>query len=153
MIDNRQHGKNSYNTASNKTTKYIDQAEIINKNHLAKSKHDSSHNDMLSEVSTQFSLNKEQDGAFHIVAQHAVSTIPEQLRMYIGGMGGTGKSQVIKALTEYFECRNEGNRLICVAPTGTAASIVKGSTYHFMFGINEFNGGELTKWSMAEVKS
>ncbi|PBK88618.1 hypothetical protein ARMGADRAFT_902102, partial [Armillaria gallica] len=96
-----------------------------------------------------FKLNKEQDQAFSIVAQHTMSRISEQLQMYIGGMGGTGKSQVLKALTEFFRLRNESTRLVHVAPTGTAASIIKDSTYHFMFGINEFT----VKKSLGEVKA
>ena len=40
--------------------------------------------------------NEEQNRAFRIVANHVSSHTAEQLRMYIGGMGGTGESQVIK---------------------------------------------------------
>ena len=57
--------------------------------------------------------------------------------MYIGGMGGTGKTQVIKALSSFFEGRKEAHTFIIVAPTGTAAALLGGSTYHSMFGINE----------------
>ena len=57
--------------------------------------------------------------------------------MYLGGMGGTGKSQVIKALSAFFEARNEAHKFIIVAPTETAAALLGGSTYHSMFGINE----------------
>lgn len=55
----------------------------------------------------QFGLNTEQERAFKIIANHASSPSPEQLKMYLGGMGGTGKSQVIKALIRLFEARNE----------------------------------------------
>jgi hypothetical protein len=57
--------------------------------------------------------------------------------MYIGGMGGTGKTQVLKALSHFLELRKETNKFVIVAPTGTAASLLGGSTYHYMFGINE----------------
>jgi PIF1-like helicase len=56
--------------------------------------------------------------------------------MYIGGMAGTGKSQVFKALLEFFSLKNESHRLIVVAPTGSAAALLGGSTYHSAFGIN-----------------
>lgn len=56
-------------------------------------------------------------------------------------MAGTGKSQVIKALTAFFHERNEDYRLLCVAPTGSAAALINGSTYHSMLGINSFEGG------------
>lgn len=86
-------------------------------------------------VVNSFSLNREQERAFRIVANHSICLSPEPLRMYIGGMGGTGKTQVIKALLEWFECRGEGYRMTVLAPTGAAASIVNGSTYHSYLGV------------------
>ncbi|EFI28054.1 hypothetical protein CC1G_14080 [Coprinopsis cinerea okayama7 len=83
----------------------------------------------------KFSLNKEQTRAFKIVANHACSPSPEQLKMYLGGMGGTGKSQVIKALISMFSSRSESHRFMVVAPTGTAAALLNGSTYHSALGI------------------
>jgi hypothetical protein len=53
--------------------------------------------EIISKTISDFSLNKEQKRAFHIVANHAAETCPEQLKMYLGGMGGTCKTQVIKA--------------------------------------------------------
>jgi len=81
-------------------------------------------------------LNEEQDRAFHIVENYACSPDSDQLKMYIAGMAGTGKTQVLKALVEFFELRKESHRLVVVAPTGSAAALLKGSTYHSMFGIN-----------------
>ena len=52
-------------------------------------------------------------------------------------MGGTGKSQVLKALMRFFELRNESHRFVVVAPTGSAAALLGGSTYHSMFGVND----------------
>ena len=57
--------------------------------------------------------------------------------MYLGGMGGTGKSQVIKALISFFQERNEMHRFLVVAPTGSAAALLNGSTYHSVLGIND----------------
>src|SRR6266545_3494245 len=56
--------------------------------------------------------------------------------MYLGGMGGTGKTQAIKALTHFFTKRKEVHRFIVVAPTGTAAALLGGSTCHSIFRIN-----------------
>src|ERR1700730_7235406 len=55
--------------------------------------------------------------------------------MYIGGMAGTGKSQVIKSLVKYLSLRNEKHRFIILGPTGTAAALNNGSTYHSFLGI------------------
>ena len=74
--------------------------------------------------------NKEQQRAFRIVANHVTSASPKQLLMYMGGMGGTGKSQVIKALKDFFCKRNEGYKFLVLAPTGPAAAQINGSTYH-----------------------
>ena len=49
--------------------------------------------------------------------------------------GGTEKSQVLKALVEFFKDRNESHRIIIVAPTGSAAALLNGSTYHSVLNI------------------
>ena len=52
---------------------------------------------LIEDVIQKFLLNSEQERAFRIVANHAVTPGAEQLMMYLGGMGGTRKSQVIKS--------------------------------------------------------
>jgi len=86
-------------------------------------------------VVMKFDLNSEQERAFRIVANHAATPGAEQLIMYVGGMGGTGKSQVIKALMDFFKSRNESHRFVVLAPTGTAAALLHGSTYHSFLGV------------------
>ena len=71
--------------------------------------------------------------------------------MYIGGMGGTGKSQVLKALKCFFELRKESHRFVVVAPTGNAAALLAGSTYHYLFGINDRDSSSPTV--LAQVKA
>jgi chromosomal replication initiation ATPase DnaA len=61
---------------------------------------------------TDFLLNSEQERAFRIIANHASTEKPEQLIMYIGGMAGTGKSQVIKAPTASFKRWNESRCIV-----------------------------------------
>ena len=73
-----------------------------------------------------FLLNTEQERSFCIIANHASTKTPEQLIMYVGGMAGTEKSQVIKSLVEFFERRNESHCIIITAPTGTEAALVGG---------------------------
>lgn len=67
-------------------------------------------------------------------------------------MAGTGKSQVIKALIHFFEKRKEGYRFMCIVPTGTAASLIGGSTYHSMLGFNHF-GSNNTMKNFVQVRS
>ena len=90
---------------------------------------------ILNMVIQQFNLNREQEKAFCIVANHTTIDNPTQLKMYLEGMGGTGKSQVLKALIEFFKERNQSHRIMILAPTGSAAALLNGSTHHSVLGI------------------
>ena len=114
--------------------------KVVDKSYLDKNFRKSGASELVDSIIKDYSLNKEQERAFCIISNHAISDCPEQLRMYLGGMGGTGKTQVIKALTNFFVQRKEAHRFIVVAPTGTAAALLGGSTYHSMFGINDRSG-------------
>ncbi|KAF7976392.1 hypothetical protein HWV62_6777 [Athelia sp. TMB] len=98
-----------------------------------------SHQDLTDRLVVESKLNEAQTRAFRIVANHANDPNADRLQMYLGGMGGTGKSTVIKALVQFFQSRNEAHRFIIVAPTGAAAALLHGSTYHSVFGINDRN--------------
>ncbi|KAJ7131994.1 hypothetical protein C8R46DRAFT_924037, partial [Mycena filopes] len=86
-------------------------------------------------VCESFTLNKEQTRAFRIVADHASSKQPTTLKMYLGGMGGSGKSQVIRAITAFFQLRGESYRFMILGPTGSTAALINGSTYHSVFKV------------------
>jgi hypothetical protein len=100
---------------------------------------------------SKFQLNSEQKRAFRIISNHAMMEKPEKLCMYLGGMGGTGKSQVIKALMHFFNERKENHRFIVVAPTGAAAALLNGSTYHSVLGIND--GEFISASSLANIRA
>src|ERR1700683_38535 len=128
------------------------EVKIVDKTYLTakfKAKVEKEQNIIDSTVS-DFLLNIDQERAFCIIANYASTRKPEQLIMYIGGMAGTGKSQVIKALTAFFERQNEAHRLIVMAPTGTAAALGGGSTYHSILGINDKCA---TNMSIAKVRT
>ncbi|KAJ7865764.1 hypothetical protein B0H14DRAFT_2157799, partial [Mycena olivaceomarginata] len=74
----------------------------------------------ISGIIMRFQLNAEQTRAFRIVTDHPSGPQHLPLRMYLGGMGGTGKSQVFKAIMSFFEQR---------------AALLNGSTYHSVFKI------------------
>jgi hypothetical protein len=93
-------------------------------------------NDLINNTVSHFSLNEEQERAFRIIANHVSAPTTEQLKMYLGDMGGTGKSQVIKALIHFFSERNKNHRFAVLAPTGMAAPLLNGSTYHKALGIH-----------------
>jgi hypothetical protein len=124
---------------------------VVDKSYMTRSFFSKEWQKNIESVSNDFNLNKEQERAFRIVANHACSPDSEQLKMYIAGMGGTGKTQVLKALVEFFKIRNESHRFIIVAPTGSAAALLQGSTYHSMFGINS-DGKHTSAIQLAQVK-
>ena len=109
---------------------------VVDKSYMSQSFVSKLSQETINSVSVHFELNKEQDRAFRIAANHVCSPDSGQLKMNIAGMAGTGKTRVLEALVDFFQRRNESHRLTIVAPTGSAAALLKGSTYHSMFGIN-----------------
>jgi hypothetical protein len=114
--------------------------KIVDRSYLEKKFYTTNVESSIQNICLEFKLNEEQRRAFEIVAHHVVFPHSDQLKMYIGGIGGTGKSQVIKAISEFFRRHGEGFRFIIVAPTGSAAALLGGATYHSVLGINEKTG-------------
>ncbi|KAJ7662403.1 hypothetical protein B0H17DRAFT_953129, partial [Mycena rosella] len=80
-------------------------------------------------------LNKEQQRAFKIVTNHAAGSPIMPLRIYMGGIGGTGKSRVIHTIIEYLTRRDEEYRFMVLGPTGSTTALLNGSPYHSVFKI------------------
>ena len=59
--------------------------------------------------------------------------------MYLGGMGGTGISQVLEALIGFFKERNECHLIMIIAPIGSGAALLNGSTYQCILCISSEN--------------
>jgi hypothetical protein len=127
--------------------------QVVNKSYLEKKYHITEHNAFMDGICNDFSLNEEQDHAFRIVANHIVLPNSDPLKMYIGGMGGTGKSRVLNAISTFLEKRNEAYRFIIVAPTGTAAALLSGSTYHSVFGINDISSDAQSSKTLIQVRT
>ncbi|KAF8713067.1 hypothetical protein AX14_012989 [Amanita brunnescens Koide BX004] len=127
--------------------------KVIDRAYLEKRYHTTEHNSTMDTISQEYSLNDEQNRAFQIIANHVVLPNSEPLKMYIGGMGGTGKSQVLKAVSDFSERRNEAYRFIIVAPTGTAAALLSGSTYHSVFGINDMSSEAQATKALMQVRT
>ena len=60
----------------------------------------------------------------------------KQMLLYVGGEGGVGKSQVIKAIVRGMDLIRRKDEVILMAPTGAAADNIGGNTYHTSLGIN-----------------
>ncbi|CAF1468535.1 unnamed protein product [Adineta ricciae] len=65
-----------------------------------------------------------------------------QLIMCVPGCGGTGKSQLIRALTKYFLITKRMQMMRKLAPTGIAAAEIDGMTIHSFLG-EQRNSGKL----------
>ena len=110
-------------------------------------------------------LNKQQEKAFLIIGRHIVQTIaalaagkgtgpppPQQLIFYLGGPGGTGKSQVLKALRLLFRVLKREDAFTAVAYTGAAAVLIDGATIHSLAGLKKFGTGGSTVTDDLEKK-
>ena len=127
--------------------------KVIDKAYLEQKNYTSKHNTSIDRICKDYGLNEEQERAFRIVANHVVLPNSAPLKMYIGGMGGTGKSRVLNAISTFFKERNEAHRFIIVAPTGTAAALLSGSTYHSVFGINDMSNGTQSYKTLSQVRT
>jgi hypothetical protein len=110
------------------------------------------------QIAEQFTLNKNQKAAFMIITghldgldelnaagriqtesslQHLFMTLDgkqDQLIMCVPGCGGTGKSQLIRAITAYFAETKRARKLRKLAPTSVAAAEIDGMTIHSFLG-------------------
>jgi hypothetical protein len=144
--------RHPFNKKKKRVDPFMNNVKIVNRRYLEKAfcLNNKSAQIQLDSVVEKYGLNQDQERAFRIVANHATSGAEsERLSMYLGGMGGTGKSQVIKALVSLFTERKEAHRFMILAPTGSAAALIHGSTYHSALGLNDWmdttNGKNIAK--------
>ncbi|CAF1347250.1 unnamed protein product [Rotaria sp. Silwood1] len=100
-------------------------------------------------IADEFTLNREQRAAFMIITSHLdgdsrcrTGDNNGQLIMCIPGCGGTGKSQLIRALSKYFLIMKRMQMMRKLAPTGIAAAEIGGMTIHSFLG-EQRNSGKL----------
>ncbi|CAF3219894.1 unnamed protein product [Rotaria sp. Silwood2] len=93
------------------------------------------------QIALEFTLNKNQKAAFMIITSHlnandetSSNGKQEQLIMCVPGCGGTGKSQLIRAITAYFDQTKRARKLRKLAPTSVAAAEIDGMTIHSFLG-------------------
>ncbi|KAF5328905.1 hypothetical protein D9611_014252 [Ephemerocybe angulata] len=95
--------------------------------------------------------NAEQLRAYSIVAQHILEG-GEQLMLYVGGKGGTGKSYLIETIVELLDRLGRQHELKLSAFTGIASTLIGGSTLHSLLslGPNHKKATEAGKLLVAE---
>ena len=81
-------------------------------------------------LEAKYNLNEKQRLVFGIVCDQTLGEgkIGDQLILGVFGEGGTGKTQIVNAIRDWFT-RTE-RRLSVTATTGTAAVAIKGNTVH-----------------------
>jgi DNA replication protein DnaC len=84
-----------------------------------------------------FNLNTLQSKAFDIIAQYSLQDNDNQLRMYIEGAGGTGKSHIIDALCYFFQLQNQEPCIRVASFTGVAFKKFRGMTLHSTLSLNK----------------
>ena len=94
-------------------------------------------------------LTSKQREAYNIAVNYISGENKSQMKMFVSGEGGTGKSFLIALVIEYcnlYHGKQKGiyGAAVAVAPTGCAANVIKGFTWHSVFGkginkINEYN--------------
>ncbi|KAJ7635226.1 hypothetical protein FB45DRAFT_679026, partial [Roridomyces roridus] len=85
-------------------------------------------------------LNDKQTLAFLLVAdqigrQTESKTTIEPMRLLVTGPGGTGKSRIFDAWTEFHKKIGREHEIRLTGPTGVVASDIGGSTIHSEFSL------------------
>ena len=96
-----------------------------------------------------WTLNQRQALALHLPLQFLdqqrhgrATTAQKQLRLYIGGEGGTGKTQVLHALKDVFRMKGEEYAVEMTASSAIAASKIGGRTIHSAVGLQPDQYGQ-----------
>jgi hypothetical protein len=82
-----------------------------------------------------------QKDAYNKIISHLTGGTKDQLRMFLSGEGGTGKSKVLKLVMELARLhygRTEGlhGPVLAMGPTGPSSHNIKGFTYHSVVGLS-----------------
>ena len=106
-------------------------------------------NDIADDIINEYSLNAKQKMAFNLsienVKRREQNLETQQTLAYVGGPGGTGKSQLIKAIVAFHQRINAKKTVKLTAYTGTAAAHIGGSTTHALFGTEKKSKKKLEK--------
>jgi PIF1-like helicase len=100
-------------------------------------------------VGTKYTLNEKQLLTVTVLLKRVMDTpsgesigyqfsVSEQFISYIGGVGGTGKTLLIRAFLFGLHILDKLDEVLLTAPTGSAASHIGGSTVHAALGVCSF---------------
>ena len=110
---------------------------------------DLDYDEIAANIIQRYSLNRKQKVAFETSIKNVIkrkrNEETQQLIGYVGGPGGTGKSQVIKAIVAFHKEIKSKHQLKLSAYTGTAAKLIGGSTTATLFNFKTKNVSNLEK--------
>ena len=95
---------------------------------------------LLGLITSQYPLNQKQGMVvkalfLRILQPIHINSVHDQFLLYLGGVGGVGKTHLIKALIFGLSIIRKGDDVLLTASTGAAASNIGGATYHSVLGI------------------
>ncbi|KAG1876575.1 hypothetical protein DFJ58DRAFT_644732, partial [Suillus subalutaceus] len=104
---------------------------------------------VIEQIGSQFGLNDKQWMVFRVIAGHFVAKSVlksndgcDQLTMLMMGPGGTGKTHVVKAVQAVMKSYGCAHLIRYLAPTGSAASLIKGMMVHKGLGLKIKSNGK-----------
>ena len=121
------------------------------------------HTDRIAKINLDYAkLNSKQKEAFDIICEHLTSNSSNesniQLKMFLTGEGGTGKSKVIELAIEFSKLYF-GKQLgiygpaLPMAGTGTAAKNIGGFTYHSVFNKTHGKNDSGSNWNNEKAQN
>jgi PIF1-like helicase len=94
---------------------------------------------MLAMITSQYPLNQKQRVivralVLHVLHPVRINSVRDQFLLYLGGIGGVGKTYLIKALMFGLSIMQKHDDVLLTASTGAAAVNISGATYHSALG-------------------
>ncbi len=118
----------------------IHSEQLVTRTDSCYTTHGDKYEDIVQNVAAEFNLNKKQKQAFELIATNVIKILNcldvNQRLVYLGGAGGTGKSQVIKAIRHLHEILKVSYSIKISAYTGTAAAEINGHTISSLLHIS-----------------
>ncbi|KAH6698200.1 hypothetical protein BKA61DRAFT_439453, partial [Leptodontidium sp. MPI-SDFR-AT-0119] len=101
---------------------------------------------LLALINTQYPLNQKQRMViraliFRVLHPVRISSVRDQFLLYLGGIGGVGKTHLIKAFMFSLSIIRKHDDVLLTASTGAAAANIGGATYHSALGFGN-NGNQ-----------
>lgn len=93
----------------------------------------------VNDVVNEWNLNAQQSLAVRLIVEKSLAPLSDPLRLIVSGQGGTGKSRVIQAVSDFFRRKNQSRRLRLASYTGIAARNIGGSTLHSSLNLSSFS--------------